>query len=100
VTEDETPEAESQKDETPEQFKAIRASLHAERERVMALAQDWRPNHFQDIRDSRSPQLLGETLLSLGEAESPVTSEDGTVRMQKSLGSLSKRQDLLEGVRG
>jgi hypothetical protein len=83
VTEDETPEARPSEDETPEQFKKLRASLHAERERVMATALDWRPSLSHDVRDIRSPQLLGETLL----------------RMHSSLGSLSDRHELLEGVR-
>jgi hypothetical protein len=99
VTEDETPET-VLRDEMPEQFKAIRASLHAERERVMALAQDWRPSHTADVRDLRSPQLLGETLLALGKPTSPVMLKDETVRMQSSLGSLSDRHDILEGARG
>ncbi len=60
----------------------ISAGLHAERERVMALAQDWRPSHTADNRDIRDAQLLGETLL----------------RMQTSLGSLSDRQDLIAGL--
>jgi len=79
----ETPETSSVKDETPEQFKRMRESLHAERERVKAEAQDWRPSPMSDIRDTRSAQLLGETLL----------------RMPLSLGSLSERHDMLEGIR-
>lgn len=74
---------ETAEDERPEQFKLLRASLHAERDRVMALAQDWQPSLLPDNRDLRSPQLLGETLL----------------RMQKSLGALSSRQDMLELVK-
>jgi len=38
---------------------------------------------MSDIRDTRSAQLLGETLL----------------RMPLSLGSLSERHDMLEGIR-
>lgn len=67
-------------DTRPQQFRMTEAWLHVERERVMGLAQDWRPTHARDIRDSRSAQLLGETLL----------------RMQPSLGSLSQRHDQLE----
>lgn len=70
-------------DERPQQFLQIEAGLHAERERVKALAQDWRPSLTQDVRDTRSPQLLGETLL----------------RMQPSLGALAVRHDFLEAVR-
>lgn len=69
--------------ERPQQFQMISAGLHAERERVKALAQDWRPSLTHDVRDIRSPQLLGETLL----------------RMQPSLGALSDRHDILESVR-
>src|SRR5689334_18430883 len=80
----ETPETASVKaDEAPEQFKRMRESLHAERDRVKAMSLDWRPSLMRDVRDTRSPQLLGETLL----------------RMQSSLGSLAERQDLLEGIR-
>ena len=80
----------------PQQFKSIEDRLHAERERVKALTLDWRPSLSVDRRDTRQAQLLGETLLALGKPTSPVQSEDGTVRMQPSLGSLSDRHDLIE----
>ncbi|HEU5407208.1 MAG TPA: hypothetical protein VFU48_05540 [Nitrospira sp.] len=81
---DESPEtSDVTASERPQQFLMIEAGLHAERERVKALAQDWRPSLTQDVRDARSPQLLGESLL----------------RMHSSLGTLSERHDFLENVR-
>ena len=74
--------AESREDSRPQQFKATEAWLHAQRERTREVAQNWSPSHSQDVRDLRSPELLGETLL----------------RMQTSLGSLAMRQDLIEGL--
>jgi len=73
--------SEPREDSRPQQFKAIEAALHAERERVKALAQDWYPSFTRDVRDIRSAQLLGETLL----------------RMPTSLGSIAERHDLIEG---
>ena len=70
-------------DERPEQFQRITAWLHGQRERTREVAQDWSPNLMRDVRDVRSAELLGETLL----------------RMQPSLGSLSDRHDLVESVR-
>lgn len=87
---------EPREDDRPEQFKMISGWLHAERERLRAMAQDWYPSPTQDVRDLRSPQLLGATLLALGKPTSPDISEAESVRMQSSLGPLSKRQDLLE----
>jgi hypothetical protein len=69
-----------QETDRPQQFKDREDDLHAERERVREMALDWRPHPPPDIRDLRSPQLLGETLL----------------RMQPSFGLCSERQDLLE----
>ena len=78
----ESPET-SSTDERPQQFKMIAAWLHEQRERTKALAQDWSPSLMRDVRDVRSAELLGETLL----------------RMQSSLGALSERHDILESVR-
>lgn len=78
-----TPFAGNVTDDTrPQQFKATEAWLHAQRERTREVAQNWSPSHSLDVRDLRSPELLGETLL----------------RMQTSLGSLAMRQDLIEGL--
>ena len=70
-------------DSRPQQFNAITAWLHAQRERTREVTLNWRPSHTLDVRDLRSPELLGETLL----------------RMQTSLGSLGVRHDFLESVR-
>lgn len=73
----------TEEDSRPQQFKAIEAGLHAERERSRAMAQDWKPASYLDKRDLRSPQLLGENLM----------------RMQVSLGlSCSATHDLIEGL--
>jgi hypothetical protein len=68
----------------PQQFLQTEAWLHAERERVKGMTLDWRPGLLEDVRDTRSPQLLGETLLE---------------RMQPVLGTLSFKHDLLETMR-
>jgi hypothetical protein len=85
-------------DSRPQQFKAIEDWLHAERERVNAVAQGWRPGFTQDVRNMRSAQLLGETLLSLGKPRADVPDGE-SVRMQSSLGSASVRHDLVESCR-
>lgn len=88
----ETQETPPQEDR-PQQFRQIEDRLHAERERVREMAQDWSHVPPPDIRDMRDAQLLGETLLSVAKAMRPVARRGSTVRMQPSLGFC---QDVLE----